>query len=152
VCTADVSNVSAFQLPDPQGRSGGACTSALLKVLYSSSSSHSSSSMSFVQVLTEMRKTLSSGQYTQIPQLSASRKMDINEPFQVVSGGGTKRALLIGINYVGQQGQLSGCHNDVANIKEYLVKRQGFSESNIHVLMVKRSNRCCVVFSCSCQM
>ena len=29
--SADVSNVSAFSLPDPNGRAGGACTSALLK-------------------------------------------------------------------------------------------------------------------------
>ena len=29
--SADVSNVSSFSLPDPNGRSGGACTSALLK-------------------------------------------------------------------------------------------------------------------------
>ena len=28
--SADVSNVSSFQLPDPKGRAGGACTSALL--------------------------------------------------------------------------------------------------------------------------
>eukprot|EP00957_Ditylum_brightwellii_P058202 4413593-Ditylum_brightwellii.AAC.1 len=32
--SADVSNVNQFELPDPAGRSGGACTSALLKVLY----------------------------------------------------------------------------------------------------------------------
>lgn len=131
--SADVSNVSSFNLPDPQGRSGGACTAALLKVLYGGGSERS-----FVQVLTEMRQILSSGRYTQIPQLSASHKMDVNEPFQIVSGsGGTKRALLIGINYVGQQGQLSGCHNDVANIKKYLIEKEGFSESNIHVLMVR---------------
>ena len=33
----------------------------------------------------------------------------VPEDFQ--EGQGRKRALLIGINYVGQQGQLSGCHN-----------------------------------------
>ena len=32
--SADVSNVSSFQLPDPAGRAGGALTSTLLKVLY----------------------------------------------------------------------------------------------------------------------
>lgn len=93
--------------------------------------------MSFVQVLTNMRKTLSSGRYTQIPQLSSSRKMDVNAPFQIVNpmGKGTRRALLIGINYVGQNGQLSGCHNDVGNIMDYLIQRQGFEKANIHVLM-----------------
>ncbi len=39
----------------------------------------------------------------------------------------TKRALLIGINYFGQNGQLSGCHNDVDNMKNYL-KSCGFTE------------------------
>ena len=29
--SADVSNVSSFSLPNPNGRAGGACTSALLK-------------------------------------------------------------------------------------------------------------------------
>lgn len=132
--SADVSNVSSFQLPDPAGRSGGACTSALLKVLYHEGGEN----MSFVQVLSRMREILGQGSYTQIPQLSASRKMDVNEKFVVVPQGfrGTKRAVLIGINYVGQQGQLSGCHNDVGNIKDYLVEKQGFQESNIHVLMV----------------
>lgn len=130
--SADVGNVSQFSLPDPAGRAGGACTSALLKTLYHQGGEN----MSFVQVLTNMRKILSSGRFSQIPQLSSSRKMDVNEPFQIVGdGGGTRRALLIGINYVGQQGQLSGCHNDVGNIKDYLVQRQGFDESNILVLM-----------------
>lgn len=131
--SADVSNVSQFSLPDPAGRSGGACTSALLKTLYHEGGEN----MSFVEVLINMRKILSTGSYTQIPQLSASRKMDINEQFSIVrKGSGNKRALLIGINYVGQQGQLSGCHNDVGNIRNYLVGSQGFPEENIQILMV----------------
>jgi len=32
--SADVSNVSSFSLPDPNGRAGGACTSALLKGMW----------------------------------------------------------------------------------------------------------------------
>lgn len=95
--------------------------------------------MSFVQVLTNMRKILNKqGSYTQIPQLSSSRQMDVQEPFDIDGngGGGSKHAVLIGINYVGQQGQLSGCHNDVGNIRDYLMERQGFREKNIHILMV----------------
>lgn len=136
--SADVSNVSQFSLPDPAGRSGGACTSALLKTLYH----EGGEDMSFVQVLSNMRGILSHGSYSQIPQLSASRKMDINEKFHIVQGhaDGAKRAVLIGINYVGQQGQLSGCQNDVGNIRDYLVQRQGFPEENIHILMVSNCN------------
>ena len=77
--SADVSNVSAFSLPDPAGKSGGACTSALLKVLYN----ESGSDMSFVQVLTRMREILNKGKYTQIPALSSSRKMDVNDKFEL---------------------------------------------------------------------
>jgi hypothetical protein len=65
--SADVSNVSEFQLPDPAGRSGGACTSALLKVLYNEHHKNNEN-LSFVEVLTRMRQVLSSGNYTQIPQ------------------------------------------------------------------------------------
>lgn len=32
-------------------------------------------------------------------------------------------------------GELSGCHNDVGNMKDYIVNCHGFSESNIDVLM-----------------
>jgi hypothetical protein len=40
-----------------------------------------------------------------------------------------------GINYVGQQGELRGCHNDVLNMKEYIMDVHGFQEGNIDVLM-----------------
>ena len=49
------------------------------------------------------------------------------------SNGRTK-ALYIGINYVGQQGELRGCHNDVIIMKQY-VESQGFNPQNAYVLM-----------------
>lgn len=48
---------------------------------------------------------------------------------------GAKRAVLIGINYVGQQGELSGCHNDVGNMRRYIEKVHGFTEERMTVLM-----------------
>lgn len=44
--------------------------------------------------------------------------IDVNKPFKMINDDsyGTKRAVMIGINYVGQQGELSGCHNDVTNM------------------------------------
>jgi hypothetical protein len=42
---------------------------------------------------------------------------------------GNKKALLIGINYIGQQYQLSGCINDVQHIKEVITTKFGFSEA-----------------------
>jgi hypothetical protein len=41
-----------------------------------------------------------------------------------------KNALLIGINYVGEQNELKGCINDVININT-IFKQQGFNKTNI---------------------
>jgi metacaspase-1 len=105
--SADVSNVASFSLPDPQGRAGGACTSAMLKVLYNDHMAPDAS-LSFQDVLLEMREVLRSSGYQQVPQLTSSRPLDIGQEFNIVPANfsGTRRAVMIGINYVGQQGQL----------------------------------------------
>jgi len=46
---------------------------------------------------------------------------------------GNKKALLIGINYFGQQGELRGCINDVNNIKS-LIQSRGFMEDQMLIL------------------
>lgn len=46
---------------------------------------------------------------------------------------GNKKALLIGINYFGQSGELRGCINDVNNIKK-LIQSRGFRESDMVIL------------------
>jgi hypothetical protein len=66
--SADVSNVASFQLPDPAGRAGGACTSALLNVLYKDHAKLDED-LSFTEVLTRMREMLQSKKYEQIPQV-----------------------------------------------------------------------------------
>ena len=44
--------------------------------------------------------------------------------------------VLVGINYVGDSpGELSGCWNDVLNMKKYIMDVHGFEEDNIVVLM-----------------
>lgn len=147
--SADVSNVASFNLPansGPKG-AGGACTNALLANVY-----NSSSDFTWVGLLRAMQKTLKTKGYTQIPQLSASRAMDLkNDKFSLLnprSNGNLKvnvcdaaaltrewslilthcapaphsflQALFIGINYIGQQGQLAGCHNDVIGMQKLL--------------------------------
>lgn len=133
--SADASNVGKFQLPDPAGKAGGACTSALLQVLYKDG--HQAEDMSWVQLLRQMRSVLNGMGFDQIPQLTSSRMMDVERTMHIVPPGsnGTKRAVLIGINYTGQQGELRGCHNDVKNIKKYLIECQGFAESDMLILM-----------------
>ncbi len=133
--TITVSNVGSFQLPDPAGRAGGACTSTLLNVLYKDKVRPADKS--FKDVLLEMREILDSKGFTQIPQLSSSRNLDVETKFDITPDGfhGTKRAVMIGINYVGQQGELAGCHNDVLNMKEYLMDAHEFEEENMTILM-----------------
>lgn len=137
--SADVSNVGTFRLPDPAGRAGGACTSALLQVLHNKPESQS---ISWVGLLRAMRQVLLNMGFDQVPQLTSSRFIDVNKDFQICppTSKGTKRAVLIGINYTGQQGQLSGCHNDVGNIFSYLKDKQGFAESDCLVLMDNKKN------------
>ena len=53
--SADVSNVGSFQLPNPQGRSGGACTAGLLQVLYAE---RNNPNLSWVDVLRQLRTNL----------------------------------------------------------------------------------------------
>lgn len=136
--SADVSNVGSFKLPNPAGRAGGACTAALLSVLYSDKKAPDEA-LSFKTVLQSMRTMLRAKNFTQIPQLSSSRELDVDTKFDITPDGGdfhgTKRAVLIGINYVGQNGELAGCHNDVLNMKEYLMDVHGFTEENMTILL-----------------
>lgn len=89
--------------------------------------------MSFKNLLINLRGALEEEKYTQIPQLSTSHEIDINSNFDLVPENftGTKRAVLVGINYVGQTNELSGCHNDIFNMKKYLINVHGFEEENI---------------------
>ena len=73
--------------------------------------------------------------FSQIPQLSSSRQTDLNSEFTTVhpNSNGNYKALLIGINYVGQQGELRGCHNDVESMKGYLLD-SGYPEDAMRVV------------------
>jgi len=53
---------------------------------------------------------------------------------------GNKKALLIGINYFGQSGELRGCINDVNNIKS-LLRSRGFGEDYNHMRVLTDDNR-----------
>jgi len=53
---------------------------------------------------------------------------------------GNKKALLIGINYFGQQGELRGCINDVKNIKN-LIQSRGFFEDPSRMIILTDDQR-----------
>lgn len=136
--TSADANITSFELPDPAGRRGGACTAALLQVLYDDKDGDPQDfvGQSWVDVLRAMRNNLAAEGFSQVPQLSSSRMIDVNDEMQILNpAGGTKRAVLIGINYVGQNGELSGCHNDVLNITKYLTRSLGFEQRNMMTLM-----------------
>lgn len=89
-----------------------------------------------------MRDVLDEKGFEQIPQLTSSRMIDVHESFAITPTDGsfshknnTQRAVLIGINYTGQSGELSGCHNDVHNVAKYLMEVQGFKKENVTILM-----------------
>ncbi|KAL1838924.1 hypothetical protein VTJ49DRAFT_2055 [Mycothermus thermophilus] len=54
--------------------------------------------------------------------------------FQYSNCTGRRRALLIGINYFGQKGELRGCLNDVKNVSQFLVDYRGYKREDMVIL------------------
>src|ERR1700749_2854315 len=48
--------------------------------------------------------------------------------FQYSQCNGKKKALCIGVNYVGQSGELRGCHNDARNLRNFLCRMSHCTE------------------------
>jgi len=53
---------------------------------------------------------------------------------------GRRKALLIGINYFGQRGQLRGCINDVKNMSGYLVANFNYKREDMVILTDDQQN------------
>jgi metacaspase-1 len=60
--------------------------------------------------------------------------------FQYSNCTGRRKALLIGINYFGQRGQLRGCINDVRNMSAYLVEHFGYKREDMVILTDDQQN------------
>ncbi|KAG2354542.1 peptidase C14, caspase domain-containing protein [Suillus spraguei] len=54
--------------------------------------------------------------------------------FQYSQCTGKKKALCIGINYIGQKEQLLGCINDANNLKRFLIAQFGYKEEDMVIL------------------
>ncbi|KAK9239944.1 caspase domain-containing protein [Lipomyces kononenkoae] len=61
--------------------------------------------------------------------------------FQYSTCQGRKKALLIGINYIGQRNQLKGCINDVKNVSNFLVQRYGYRYEDMVILSDDQMNQ-----------
>lgn len=137
--SADVSDVTSFGLPTVSAaeKAGGACTNGLLSTL------KESPYLSFGDLLTQMQEKLKKRGYTQIPQLSSSRPINLKEQkFSVKhpSNTGSTRALLIGINYKGhKQGELDGCVNDAKMMRNYLLNNGYSPEADSMRMLVDES-------------
>mmetsp|Transcript_47002 Transcript_47002/g.114685 ORF Transcript_47002/g.114685 Transcript_47002/m.114685 type:complete len:423 (+) Transcript_47002:103-1371(+) len=141
-----------FELPDPAGRSGGACTSAFLQALWRDDDDDEGGRYTWAETIALMRDKIEEIGLSQVPQLSTSKPIDIHEEicitappendddyddeeYEAGSGGGTKRAMLIGLNYTGEDNALTSCHNDVRNMKDFLMSVHGFERQNMLILM-----------------
>ncbi|KAF2008193.1 hypothetical protein P154DRAFT_453704 [Amniculicola lignicola CBS 123094] len=60
--------------------------------------------------------------------------------FQYSACNGRRKALLIGINYFGQRGQLRGCINDVKNMSTYLNEFFGYKREDMVILTDDQQN------------
>lgn len=60
--------------------------------------------------------------------------------FQYSACTGHRKALLIGINYFGQKGQLRGCINDVKNMSAYLNSNFGYAREDMVILTDDQQN------------
>ncbi|KAJ9134773.1 Caspase domain-containing protein [Pleurostoma richardsiae] len=60
--------------------------------------------------------------------------------FQYSLCTGRRKALLVGINYFGQRGQLRGCINDVRNMSSYLVEHFGYKREDMVILTDDQQN------------
>ena len=91
--SADVHDCARFGLPNSPPGAGGACTNSLLKALATSADN------TWIGILKSTREILERKGFTQIPQLSTSRPLDMTTPFDLKPGSGRTRSLFIGINY-----------------------------------------------------
>lgn len=60
--------------------------------------------------------------------------------FQYSNCTGRRKALLIGINYFGQKGELRGCINDVHNVSNFLIERYNYKREDMVILTDDQQN------------
>ncbi|KAG5652122.1 Ca(2+)-dependent cysteine protease, partial [Sphagnurus paluster] len=74
------------------------------------------------------------------PTFQGQSGRDVQPYFQYSQCTGKKKALSIGINYFGQNGELRGCINDSHNITNFLVSNYGYDKADIVMLTDDATN------------
>jgi len=76
--------------------------------------------------------------YVPLPGPASARRLDhsttANYKFQDSLCSGQNRALLVGINYFGQRGELHGCIDDIRTMSVYLQQSLGYARPDMVVL------------------
>jgi hypothetical protein len=87
-------------------------------------------------------KGLSDPEPTTHPTLGGPRSGDAaaGSAFQYSNSTGRRKALLIGINYFGQRGQLRGCIHDIKNMATYLTECHGYQQDDMVLLTDDQQN------------
>ncbi|KDR73066.1 hypothetical protein GALMADRAFT_252495 [Galerina marginata CBS 339.88] len=74
------------------------------------------------------------------PHFQGQNNRDAQPFFQYSQCNGKKKALCVGINYFGQQGELRGCINDVKNIQGFLISEYGYKREDMVILTDDATN------------
>ncbi|KAG8864939.1 Ca(2+)-dependent cysteine protease [Tulasnella sp. 330] len=76
------------------------------------------------------------------PPMGGSQGGDQFQPnFTYSQCNGRKKALLIGINYVGTSNALSGCQNDAKNMKQFIQRHYNYQNDDVVMLTDERSRK-----------
>jgi hypothetical protein len=143
--TMDCSNVQVkFNLRESRraskavGADGGIATAILLKILYKYANNPEDNGVpTFTKLMMQLQGVLKRNGYSQVPALSSSRPVSMNDEFSVIPKhfNGTRKALIIGIGYKGAPWELPGCHNDAWNMIKYLKTVHGFEDDDFTILL-----------------
>ncbi|CDZ96616.1 peptidase c14 [Phaffia rhodozyma] len=74
------------------------------------------------------------------PQYQSSGGGQQQPYFKYSLCNGKRKALLVGINYIGTSSALNGCINDVHNVKQFIIRQFGYKDEDIVVLTDDMTN------------
>lgn len=98
--------------------------------------------MTWASLLRQMKSEFKEVGYAQVPKITTTRKIDLNEPFSLTSPDfdprkNKKRSLLIGCNYKNMpEAELKASHDDIRSMKDFIVNVHGFPDSSEYLTVL----------------